>query len=113
MPLWTSGNFEAAVEVDSRKNNYKETTMKLSCTSVMLPRWTLDETFDKLAAYGYDGVELRCRYNPEGDAEPAFWGYHRSDVSPDNVVEKAAQIRAAAARSAHGPWYIFTLHDSW
>ena len=73
--------------------------MKLSCTSVMLPRWTLDETFDKLAAYGYDGVELRCRYNPEGGGEPAFWGHHRSDVSPDNVVEKAAQIRAAAARS--------------
>ncbi|SVC03241.1 uncharacterized protein METZ01_LOCUS256095, partial [marine metagenome] len=23
--------------------------MKLCCTSVMLPRWTLDETFDKLA----------------------------------------------------------------
>ena len=73
--------------------------MKLSCTSVMLPRWTLDETFDKLAAYGYDGVELRCRYNPEDAAEPAFWGRHCSDISPDNVVEKAAQIRAAAARS--------------
>jgi sugar phosphate isomerase/epimerase len=73
--------------------------MKLSCTSVMLPRWTLDETFDKLAAYGYDGVELRCRYNPDEDSAPAFWGRHLSDVSPDSVVDKAAQIGAAAARS--------------
>jgi sugar phosphate isomerase/epimerase len=74
--------------------------MKLCCTSVMLPRWTLDETFEQLAAAGYDAVELRCRYNPEDTAaEPAFWGRHLSDVSPDNILDKAADIRAAAARS--------------
>lgn len=74
--------------------------MKLSCTSVMLPRWTLDETFDKLAGYGYDGVELRCRYNPDDPAaEPSFWGRHLSDVSPDNIADKAAQIQAASGRS--------------
>ena len=76
--------------------------MKLSCTSVMLPRWTLDETFDYLGEYGYDGVELRCRYNPEVDNSPpgrSFWGAHLSDVSPDNVVEKAPQIQAAVKRS--------------
>lgn len=66
----------------------------------MLPRWTLDETFDKLAEYGYDAVELRCRFNPvEQDAEPSFWGRHLSDVSPDNVVEKANAICTAAQRS--------------
>ena len=73
--------------------------MKLSCTSVMLPRWTLDETFDKLAAYGYDGVELRCRPRPDAGGEPSFWGVHLSDVSPHNVVENSVQIKAAAARS--------------
>ncbi len=74
--------------------------MKLCCTSVMLPRWTLDETFDRLAGFGYDGVELRCRYNPEDPkVEPSFWGRHLSDVSPDNIREKAGQIRAAAKRS--------------
>lgn len=74
--------------------------MELSCTSVMLPRWTLDETFDRLGEYGYDAVELRCRYNPDdANAEPAFWGRHLSDVSPDNIAEKAPQIRAAAKRS--------------
>ncbi len=74
--------------------------MKLSCTSVMLPRWDLDLTFDKLAEHGYDGVELRCRYNPEDDAEePSFWGRHLSDVSPDNIIHKAEAIRAAQRRS--------------
>ena len=74
--------------------------MKLSCTTVMLPRWTLDETFDKLAEYGFEGVELRVRDTPDDpNAEPAFWGRHLSDVSPTNVEEKAPQIRAAAQRS--------------
>lgn len=74
--------------------------MKLCCTSVMLPRWTLDETFDQLATAGYDAVELRCRYNPDDEsAEPAFWGRHLSDVSPDNIVDKAPAIKAASERS--------------
>jgi sugar phosphate isomerase/epimerase len=74
--------------------------MKLCCTSVMLPHWTLDETFEKLASHGYDALELRCRYNPEdAAAEPSFWGRHLSAVSPDSVLEQAGQIRAASARS--------------
>ena len=74
--------------------------MKLSCTSVMLPRWDMDLTFDKLAEHGYDGIELRCRYNPEDDAgEPSFWGRHLSDVSPDNIIQKAEAIRAAQRRT--------------
>ena len=72
--------------------------MKLCCTSVMLPRWSLDETFDKLAEYGYEGVELRCRPHDES-AEIGFWGRHLSDVSPDNVVDKAETIRACARQS--------------
>ena len=76
--------------------------MELCCTTVMLPRWTLDETFDKLAAHAYDGVELRCRYNPAATDAPlsrAFWGPHRCDINPDNIVERAGDIRAAAARN--------------
>lgn len=74
--------------------------MKLSCTSVMLPLWTLDETFDRLGEFGYEAIELRCRYNPDDpNAEPFFWGRHLSDVSPDNIVHKADQIRAAVQRS--------------
>ena len=68
--------------------------MKLSLTSVMLPRWDLETTFAKLAAHGYEGIELRCRYNPEDpNAELSNWGRHLTDVSPDNILDKAAQIR--------------------
>ena len=74
--------------------------MKLSCTSVMLPRWDLDQTFDKLAECGLDGIELRCRYNPDDpDAEPSFWGRHLSDISPDNIVARASEVRKASERS--------------
>ncbi|MDA0746659.1 MAG: sugar phosphate isomerase/epimerase [bacterium] len=74
--------------------------MKRSCTSVMLPHWDLDQTFDKLAEHGYEGIELRCRYNPEDkNVEPSFWGRHLTDVSPDNVVKKALQIREAVKRT--------------
>ncbi|HJP29383.1 MAG TPA: sugar phosphate isomerase/epimerase [Candidatus Latescibacteria bacterium] len=74
--------------------------MKLAITSVMLPRWDLSQTFDKLAAYGYEGLELRVRDNPEdAGAEPSFWGRHLADVSPTNILDRAAEIRAEVERS--------------
>lgn len=74
--------------------------MRLCVTSVMLPRWGLDETFDRLAACGYQGIELRVRPAPaDPNEEPSFWGRHVADVSPANVLEKAPAIRAAAART--------------
>ena len=66
--------------------------MKLSLTSVMLPRWDLKTTFQKLGEHGYEGIELRCRYN-DPNAELSYWGRHLTDVSPDNILDKAAQIR--------------------
>ena len=66
--------------------------MKLSLTSVMLPRWDLKTTFKKLEKHGYEGIELRCRYN-DPNAELSYWGRHLTDVSPDNILDKAAQIR--------------------
>jgi len=66
----------------------------------MLPRWDLDQTFDKLAEYGYDGLELRCRYiRDDMPEEPSFWGRHIADVSPDNIVDRAGEIQAASKRS--------------
>lgn len=74
--------------------------MKLSCTSVMLPRWDLGQTFDKLAEYGYEGLELRCRtVKDDAPAEPSFWGRHLTDISPDNIVDRAGEIQAASKRS--------------
>ena len=65
----------------------------------MLPDWDLDETFDRLAAYGIEAVELRVRDNPPGDPAPSFWGRHVADVSPANVLDKVPAIRSAAART--------------
>ena len=74
--------------------------MKLSLTSVMLPRWDLETTFTKLGEHGYDGIELRCRYNPEDpNAELSSWGRHLTDVSPDNISDKAPQIRELSKNS--------------
>ncbi len=74
--------------------------MKLSVTSVMLPRWDLETTFTKLGERGYDGIELRCRYNPEDPhAELSNWGRHLTDVSPDNILDKAPQIRDLSERT--------------
>lgn len=79
---------------------WKDHVMKLSCTSVMLLRWDLDETFDKLAEYGYNSVELRCRHNPDdSNAEPEFGGRYLSDVSPDNIQDMVVQIRDAVTRT--------------
>jgi sugar phosphate isomerase/epimerase len=82
----------------------------------MLPRWNLDETFDKLAEYGYDGLELRCRDNPEGEPTPSFWGRHLADVSPGNIADRAPQIREASRRSgvavvALAPRALIGEHD--
>ncbi len=72
----------------------------LCVTSVMLPRWELDETFDHLASCGYRGIELRVRPNPDNPAEePSFWGRHVADVSPANVMANAPRILAAARRT--------------
>jgi len=85
-------------------------TMSLCVTSVMLPRWGLDETFDKLRACGFEGIELRVRPNPDDpNVEPSFWGRHLADVGPANVMAKVPAIRAAAARTgikvvSFSPW---------
>ncbi len=72
----------------------------LCVTSVMLPRWGLDETFDHLASCGFAGIELRVRANPDNPAEePSFWGRHVADVSPVNVMANAPRILAAARRT--------------
>ncbi len=74
--------------------------MKLSVTSVMLPRWDIDQTFDKLADYGYEGIELRVRDSPEDPTEePSFWGRHLADVSPSNLLDKVDVLRSASDRT--------------
>ncbi|MDP6038091.1 MAG: sugar phosphate isomerase/epimerase [Candidatus Latescibacteria bacterium] len=91
--------------------------MKISLTSVMLPKWDLETTFAKLAEHGYDGIELRCRYNPDDpNAELSNWGRHLTDVSPDNITEKAGQIRELSEKTgvrvcALAPNFVYDQTD--
>ena len=71
----------------------------LACTSVMLPDWELEETFERVAGHGLAAVELRVRDNPPGNPAPSYWGRHLADVSPANLQQKVPAIRAAAART--------------
>jgi sugar phosphate isomerase/epimerase len=70
--------------------------MKYSATTVFLPHLTLLEQAQVLSRLGYDGMELRVRrISPEqrAKAEPSPWGYHVNDLTPENFVAKAAEIR--------------------
>jgi len=73
--------------------------IELACTSVMLPDWELEETFERVAGHGLAAVELRVRDNPPGNPAPSYWGRHLADVSPANLQQKVPAIRAAAART--------------
>ena len=73
--------------------------IELACTSVMLPDWELEETFERVAGHGLAALELRVRDNPPGNPAPSYWGRHLADVSPANLQHKVPAIRAAAART--------------
>ena len=73
--------------------------IELACTSVMLPDWELEETFERVAGHGISALELRVRDNPPGSPAPSYWGRHVADVSPANFLQKVPAIRAAAART--------------
>ena len=73
--------------------------IELACTSVMLPDWELEETFERVAGHGLAAVELRVRDNPPGNPAPSYWGRHLADVSPANVQQKVPAIRSAVART--------------
>ena len=73
--------------------------IELACTSVMLPDWELEETFERVAGHDLAALELRVRDNPPGNPAPSYWGRHLADVSPANLQHKVPAIRAAAART--------------
>lgn len=69
--------------------------MKYSATSVMLPNYSLQQTCGLLRSFGFDGVELRVRRLAPGqeNAPPSPWGRHLSDLSPDNILSRAEEVR--------------------
>lgn len=73
--------------------------MKFSATSVMLPHLDLQQTCKLLSNLGFDGLELRVRRLPPEKANdaPSPWGRHLTDVSPDNILERADEVKGALA----------------
>ena len=70
--------------------------MKFSVTTVMLPHLDLRQTCKLLGDLGFDGIELRVRrLAPEKANEtPSPWGRHITGVSPDNILERAEEIKS-------------------
>jgi sugar phosphate isomerase/epimerase len=75
---------------------------KYSVTSVILPDLGLVETCQLLQELGYDGIEWRVRYTrPDLVGKGySYWGEHKTDLSPANLCEKAAEV--ARITTDHG-----------
>jgi len=74
--------------------------MKYSATTVFMPELSLKQQAELLAKLGYDGMELRVRrVSPDQRAKavPSPWGYHVNDITPENFVAKAPEIRQVLA----------------
>ncbi|HOZ50172.1 MAG TPA: TIM barrel protein, partial [Candidatus Hydrogenedentes bacterium] len=73
--------------------------MKYSVTSVILPELDVAETCVLLADLGYAGVEWRVRHTPTDAIGKgySFWGEHKTDLSPANLVEKADEVARITA----------------
>ena len=73
--------------------------MKYSVTSVILPDLDVIETCRLLQKLGYDGVEWRVRYTPAHSRERgySFWGEHKTDLSPANLVQRAQEVARITA----------------
>jgi sugar phosphate isomerase/epimerase len=76
--------------------------MRYSVTSVILPDLDVVETCQLLQRLGYDGVEWRVRYTrPEAIGKGySYWGAHKSDLSPANLVQRAPEVARITAE--HG-----------
>jgi sugar phosphate isomerase/epimerase len=73
--------------------------MKISATTVMLPEYDLVQTCQLLQRLGFDGVEWRVRRLAPGqeNAAPSAWGRHLSDLSPENILSRAAEVKRVCA----------------
>ena len=76
--------------------------MKISVTTVMIPHLDLQQTCKLLSDLGFDGIELRVRRLPpeRADQAPSSHGMHLTDVSPDNILERADEVKSIVAE--HG-----------
>ena len=64
--------------------------MNYSVFTCCMPEYTVDEAIDRLASWGYDGVEWRVvNQQPSADGKPGFWSGNRCTVPFDGLLEQA------------------------
>jgi sugar phosphate isomerase/epimerase len=66
--------------------------MRYSVFTVCLPDVRVEEAVDRLAEWGYDGVEWRV-VNQQPAQTPGFWAGNRCTVSFDEVLDRADELR--------------------
>lgn len=76
----------------------KESMMKISATTVMMPQYDMRETATTLKRLGFDGAEWRCRHIPQEQQGADFspWGNVKNDFSPDNLAQRGEELLAVS-----------------
>jgi sugar phosphate isomerase/epimerase len=85
--------------------------MKHSVFTVCMPEYSVEEGIEKLAAWGYEGVEWRVtNQGAPADGKPGFWAGNRCTISFDEVLDKAEGVgrrcRAAGLEVAAVAAYV-------
>lgn len=85
--------------VGARARKASDECVKISATTVMLPDYNVQQTCELLHRFGFDGVEWRVRRLPPGQesAPPSPWGRHLTDLSPENIVARAEEVKQLSA----------------
>jgi sugar phosphate isomerase/epimerase len=67
--------------------------MKHSVFTVCMPEYSVEEAIDRLAAWGFEGVEWRV-FNPKpsADGKPGFWQGNRCTIPFDTLLDQAEAI---------------------
>lgn len=71
--------------------------MKLSIFTVSVPEYDPIQTLQVLSEIGYDGVEWRTIADP-GAEVAGFWRGNRCSMSAQQIIQRADELKAAAAK---------------
>jgi len=66
--------------------------MKYAVFTVCMPEYSIEEGIEKLAAWGYDGVEWRVKTQPPHEGAPSFWAGNRCTIAEDELPEVAVDL---------------------
>jgi sugar phosphate isomerase/epimerase len=80
----------------------RESRVRYSATSVMMPELNMEEQAALLQRLGFDGIEWRVRRVPKEQRGAGYseWGEHKNDLTPESFLGNAEQMKQVA--SAHG-----------